>query len=84
MASLTKALSAGHVQRVQRLYRAALKCSLNWIVRREVWIEEGFKLRKEFEVRESGGCGAARHAARRAARRGTMRARACICYVVQP
>mmetsp|Transcript_46601 Transcript_46601/g.77030 ORF Transcript_46601/g.77030 Transcript_46601/m.77030 type:complete len:105 (-) Transcript_46601:332-646(-) len=39
-----------HVQRVQRLYRRSLKNLLNWCVHRDLWIEEGFKLRAEFDA----------------------------------
>ena len=37
--------TSAHALRVCRLYRSGLKNLMNWTVHRELWIEEGFKLR---------------------------------------
>ena len=39
-----------HTLRIQRLYRGGLKTLMNWTVHRDLWIEEGFKLRAEFDA----------------------------------
>ena len=49
MATKSILLSA-HTKRVTRLYRSSLKNMLNWCVHRELWIEEGFKMRARFDA----------------------------------
>merc|ERR1712216_538830 len=49
-ANSMSALYPAHTIRVQRLYRASLKCLLNWTIHRDEWIREGNVMRAEFEA----------------------------------
>ena len=45
--------TSAHALRVCRLYRSGLKNLMNWTVHRELWIEEGFKLRAQFDANKA-------------------------------